>query len=103
VSDGSRASGALDLAKPDWWQIAEVTKRLGCVDVDGRSAFDWFGPAEIFREHAALSIAASSPDFDDDQDGHYGRRELHHGRRGRRAHAGWYQLWFLSTGTSSAA
>jgi len=55
---------ALDLAKPDWWQIAEVAKRLGCVDVNGRSAFDWFGPAEIFREHAALSVAAGSPDFD---------------------------------------
>lgn len=46
-------------ARPDWWQIAEVAKRLGWEE-----AFDWSGPAAIFREHAALSEAAGSPDFD---------------------------------------
>jgi assimilatory nitrate reductase catalytic subunit len=37
-------------AKPDWWQICEVAKRLG----HGK-AFSYAAPAEIFREHAALS------------------------------------------------
>ncbi len=37
-------------ARPDWWLLAEVAKRLG----HGR-AFDYDSPAGIFREHAALS------------------------------------------------
>ncbi|GLS17312.1 nitrate reductase [Labrys miyagiensis] len=37
-------------AKPDWWQICEVAKRLG-----HGVAFDYASPATIFREHAALS------------------------------------------------
>ncbi|MDQ0395319.1 nitrate reductase [Labrys monachus] len=37
-------------ARPDWWQICEVGKRLG-----HRHAFDFRKPADIFREHAALS------------------------------------------------
>ena len=37
-------------ARPDWWQIAEVAKRLGF----GR-AFDWTSPAEIFAEYATLT------------------------------------------------
>ncbi len=37
-------------ARPDWWQVAEVAKRLGYGD-----AFSWSGPADIFSEHAALS------------------------------------------------
>ncbi|WP_413993605.1 molybdopterin-dependent oxidoreductase [Labrys okinawensis] len=37
-------------ARPDWWQICEVAKRLGHA-----SAFDYASAAEIFREHAALS------------------------------------------------
>ena len=36
--------------RPDWWIICEVAKRLGF-----GSAFDFSGPSEIFREHAALS------------------------------------------------
>ncbi len=36
--------------KPDWWALAEVAKRLG-----HGGAFAWRGPADIFREHAALS------------------------------------------------
>jgi assimilatory nitrate reductase catalytic subunit len=37
-------------ARPDWWQVCEVAKRLGHGD-----AFAFRGPADIFREHAALS------------------------------------------------
>lgn len=48
-------------AKPDWWALAEVGRRLG----HGR-AFAYETPAEIFREHAALSAlaAAEGRDFD---------------------------------------
>jgi assimilatory nitrate reductase catalytic subunit len=37
-------------ARPDWWALCEVARRLGWGD-----AFAWCGPAGIFREHAALS------------------------------------------------
>ena len=37
-------------ARPDWWQLCEVAKRMGFAD-----AFDYAGPAEIFAEHAALT------------------------------------------------
>ncbi|THV10002.1 nitrate reductase [Rhizobium rhizophilum] len=37
-------------ARPDWWHITEVAKRMGFVD-----AFDYESPAEIFAEHSALS------------------------------------------------
>jgi assimilatory nitrate reductase catalytic subunit len=37
-------------AKPDWRQIVEVARRLGFAD-----AFAYEKPADIFREHAALS------------------------------------------------
>ena len=37
-------------AKPDWWIVAGVARLLGFPD-----AFNWNGPAGIFREHAALS------------------------------------------------
>ncbi|MDX6805869.1 molybdopterin-dependent oxidoreductase [Terrihabitans rhizophilus] len=37
-------------AKPDWWMISEVARRLGHAE-----AFAYRGPADIFREHAALS------------------------------------------------
>ncbi|WP_018955014.1 nitrate reductase [Thioalkalivibrio sulfidiphilus] len=37
-------------ARPDWWIIAQVARRMGFA-----SAFDYQGPAEIFREHARLS------------------------------------------------
>jgi assimilatory nitrate reductase catalytic subunit len=48
-------------AKPDWWQIAEVARRMGI-----GSAFAYDGPAAIFAEHAALSGRenAGSRDFD---------------------------------------
>jgi assimilatory nitrate reductase catalytic subunit len=41
-------------ARADWWMIAEVAKRLGFGE-----AFAWNGPADIFREHAALSALAA--------------------------------------------
>ena len=37
-------------ARPDWWIVCEVAKRLGF-----EKAFSYSGPADIFREHAALS------------------------------------------------
>ena len=37
-------------ARPDWWMLAEVAKRMGW-----RDAFDYPNQAAIFREHAALS------------------------------------------------
>lgn len=37
-------------AKPDWWIISEVARRLGFAE-----AFRYQEPVEIFREHAALS------------------------------------------------
>ena len=37
-------------AKPDWWIVTEVAKRMG-----HRAPFGYAGPADIFREHAALS------------------------------------------------
>jgi assimilatory nitrate reductase catalytic subunit len=37
-------------AKPDWWMFAALGKRMGF-----SSAFNFDGPAAVFREHAALS------------------------------------------------
>jgi assimilatory nitrate reductase catalytic subunit len=37
-------------ARPDWWMLSEVARRLGW-----GAAFGYAGPADIFREHAALS------------------------------------------------
>lgn len=37
-------------AKPDWWILCQIAKRLGYGD-----AFDYNSPVEIFREHASLS------------------------------------------------
>jgi len=37
-------------ARPDWWIVSEVARRMGFAD-----AFPYEGPADIFREHAALS------------------------------------------------
>ena len=37
-------------ARPDWWMLSEVARRMGW-----QTAFPYRGPAEIFREHAALS------------------------------------------------
>jgi assimilatory nitrate reductase catalytic subunit len=48
-------------ARADWWQMAEVARRMGFGD-----AFDYGSPADIFAEHAALSAFenAGSRDFD---------------------------------------
>ena len=48
-------------AKPDWWIVSEVARRLGF-----GSAFDFPSSAAIFREHAALSAFENngSRDFD---------------------------------------
>ncbi|MEL6316644.1 MAG: molybdopterin-dependent oxidoreductase, partial [Pseudomonadota bacterium] len=48
-------------ARPDWRIIADVAARMGWPE-----AFDYDGPAAIFREHAALSAVAGSlgRDFD---------------------------------------
>ncbi|PTQ10977.1 nitrate reductase [Sphingomonas oleivorans] len=37
-------------ARPDWWIVAEVARRMG-----HGAAFAWETPAAIFREHAALT------------------------------------------------
>jgi assimilatory nitrate reductase catalytic subunit len=37
-------------ARPDWWMFAEVARRMGW-----GAEFSYKGPADIFREHAALS------------------------------------------------
>jgi assimilatory nitrate reductase catalytic subunit len=37
-------------ARPDWWMLTQVARRMGW-----QTAFAYRGPAEIFREHAALS------------------------------------------------
>lgn len=37
-------------ARPDWWQLCEVAKRMGHGE-----AFDYAGPSEIFAEYAALT------------------------------------------------
>ncbi|MDE2165212.1 MAG: molybdopterin-dependent oxidoreductase [Alphaproteobacteria bacterium] len=48
-------------AKSDWWMICEVAKRMGF-----DAAFDYDGPAAIFREHARLSAFENNGrrDFD---------------------------------------
>jgi assimilatory nitrate reductase catalytic subunit len=37
-------------ARPDWWMVTEVARRMGFAD-----AFAYGLPADVFREHAALS------------------------------------------------
>jgi len=37
-------------ARPDWWMLTQLARRMGWV-----KAFDYQNPAQIFREHAALS------------------------------------------------
>ena len=48
-------------ARADWWQLADVAKRMGWGE-----AFNWRGPAEIFDEHARLSAVENNGtrDFD---------------------------------------
>jgi assimilatory nitrate reductase catalytic subunit len=42
-------------ARPDWWIVCEVARRMGF-----GAAFDFAGPAEIFREHATLTNLANA-------------------------------------------
>ena len=48
-------------ARPDWWILSEIAHRLGFGD-----AFAYRGPADVFREHAALSAFENggARDFD---------------------------------------
>src|SRR5947208_11297721 len=48
-------------AKPDWWIVGEVAKRLGF-----GAEFEFNSPADVFREHAALSAFENNGgrDFD---------------------------------------
>jgi assimilatory nitrate reductase catalytic subunit len=47
--------GAPGEARPDWWIIAEVARRMGF-----GAGFGYRNPAEIFAEHAELSIIAGA-------------------------------------------
>lgn len=48
-------------AKPDWWQLTEVARRMGFC-----KSFEYETPADIFREYAALSAYENNDarDFD---------------------------------------
>lgn len=48
-------------ARADWWIVSEVARRMGFAE-----AFPWQRPADIFREHAALSASGNNGqrDFD---------------------------------------
>jgi len=48
-------------AKPDWWMVSEVARRLGFA-----SDFSYGSAADVFREHAALSVFENNGtrDFD---------------------------------------
>jgi assimilatory nitrate reductase catalytic subunit len=48
-------------AKPDWWMLSQVARRLGF-----GAAFDYNSAADVFREHAALSAFENNGarDFD---------------------------------------
>src|SRR4029077_13401729 len=48
-------------ARPDWWMLSEVARRLGF-----GAAFDYKSAADIFREHAALSTFENNGNRDFD-------------------------------------
>jgi assimilatory nitrate reductase catalytic subunit len=48
-------------ARPDWWIVSEVACRLGF-----GAAFAYRGPADVFREHAALSAFENNGERDFD-------------------------------------
>jgi assimilatory nitrate reductase catalytic subunit len=48
-------------ARPDWWIVSEVAQRLGF-----GAAFDYHGPADVFREHATLSAFENNGERDFD-------------------------------------
>ncbi|MEM7407372.1 MAG: molybdopterin dinucleotide binding domain-containing protein [Pseudomonadota bacterium] len=51
-------------ARPDWWIICEVARRMGFAE-----GFEFDGPAEIFAEHAALSSFENGGERDFDLTG----------------------------------
>jgi assimilatory nitrate reductase catalytic subunit len=55
-------------AKPDWWIVAEVARRMG-----HGAAFAFSGPADIFAEHAALSAFENDGQRDFDLGGLIGQ------------------------------
>ncbi len=61
ISRQRAALSAPGSARPDWWILAEVARRMGWAE-----AFSYAGPADIFREYAALSgkAATQGRDFD---------------------------------------
>ncbi|KIT15058.1 nitrate reductase [Jannaschia aquimarina] len=61
ISRQRAALAAPGQARPDWAIFADVARRMGWAD-----AFDYCKPAEVFREHAALSglAGALGRDFD---------------------------------------
>jgi assimilatory nitrate reductase catalytic subunit len=50
ISPRKRCRNAPGDAMPEWWMFTELAKRMGFAD-----AFHYHAPADIFREHAALS------------------------------------------------
>lgn len=46
---------ALGLAKPDWWILSQVARRMGL------SGFDYDHPSEIFNEYVALTAFKNDP------------------------------------------
>ncbi len=51
-------------ARPDWWIVAEVARRMGFA-----AAFSWQRSADVWREHAALSGFENSGERDFDVSG----------------------------------
>jgi len=78
-------------ARPDWWAMAQVARRLGFGE-----AFAHDGPAAIFREHAALSA------FEND-----GSRDFDIGALAQLSDAGYEALapvqWPLASGANEAS
>lgn len=76
-------------AKPDWWIITQVAQRMGFAQ-----AFPYRSPAQIFREHAALSAFENG-----------GRRDLDLGRLARLSDADYENLepvqWPVSGGATT--
>lgn len=54
-------------ARPDWWIVCELARRLGFAD-----AFSYAGPSEIYAEHAALSAFENDGTRDFDIGAHAG-------------------------------
>ncbi len=62
-------------ARPDWWVLSQVARRLGWGE-----AFAYRGPADIFREHAALSAFENQGRRHFDIGGLAGLRDDEYGR-----------------------